>query len=376
MVRSKSENPPDIVAWDVADRVARQLLLRSKPLDATTFAAVSADVDELTPLAEQLVSNATGLTSMAGPTRIRVVDRADWVTANVASFRRLLVPLASRLAETPSFSKALAPASRAVSGAEVGALLAWMSGRVLGQYDLLGPVGPQVVDSAGGAAGGSVGDIVYFVGSNIVELERRHGFAPREFRLWIALHEVTHRMQFTGVPWLREHFLGLVERGTSMATPDAKVVLDALRRAVTELREGRNPLADGGVVGLIASSEQLATLREAQALMSLLEGHGDVVMGLAGADRIPGAARFAETLRRRRESASGVSRAILQVTGMEAKMRQYSQGETFVERVRAIGGDELFSAVWTAPEMLPSHDEIQFPDAWIARVGGAAPARA
>src|SRR6185437_1377169 len=105
-------------------------------------------------------------------------------------------------------------------------------------------------------------------------LERRHGFPPSEFRLWIALHEVTHRLQFTGVPWMRDYFLGIVERGTSFATPDAKSVLESLRRAAVELRAGRNPLAEGGVIGLVATSEQLETLREAQALMSLLEGHG------------------------------------------------------------------------------------------------------
>lgn len=357
----------DLVAWDVAERVARELLRRSRPLEPSAEARVQSELGELTAAAEELVSEATGLVSAEGRARAVVTDRYGWVHANVQSFQRLLAPLGERLANgSPRARRALTPTSRAVAGVEVGTLLAWMSGRVLGQYDLM------AVDGAGGGAG----DVVYYVGPNIVELERRHGFPPGQFRLWIALHEVTHRMQFTGVPWLRDHFLGLVDRGTAVAAPDGRVVLDSIVRAVAEVRAGRNPLAEGGVVGLLATSDQLATLREAQALMSLLEGHGDVVMGLAGADRIPGAARFAETLRQRRESVSGLARTVQQVIGVEAKMRQYAQGEHFVERVREVGGDTLLAEVWSGAHMLPTLDEIRAPDIWITRAGGVAAARA
>jgi coenzyme F420 biosynthesis associated uncharacterized protein len=361
----RSATSKDLVAWDVAERVARQLLWRAQPLAWTVQQRLDSDFAEQTAVAELLVTEATGLSSAAGPAKATVTDRSGWVAANVRSFQRLLRPLSERLANgSPKALRALSPASRAVSGVEVGTLLAWMSGRVLGQYDLL-PVD-----------GSDEGDVVYYVGPNIVELERRHDFPPREFRLWIALHEVTHRMQFTGVPWLRDHFLGLVDRGTAFAAPDGRVVLDSLLRAAAEVRAGRNPLAEGGVIGLIASSEQLETLREAQALMSLLEGHGDVVMDLAGAGRIPGARRFGETLRQRRESATGISRTLQQLIGIEAKLRQYAQGEHFVERVREVGGDELLTAVWSGPESLPTLEEIRAPDTWIARVGGVAAARA
>jgi len=351
------------VAWDVAERVARLALRASAPIGRGALEGVEADVDEASGLAESLVTEVTGLRSAAGPTRTVVTDRIGWVRANLTSFDRLLRPLGERLARGSAKSRrALAPASRSAAGAEVGLLLAWMSGRVLGQYDMPGEDG--------------TGDVVYYVAPNILELERRHGFEPREFRLWIAIHEVTHRMQFTGVPWLRGHFLGLVERGIDIGTPDGRVVLDALLRAGSELRAGRNPLAEGGIVGLLASSDQLVTLREAQALMSLLEGHSDVVMGLAGGGGLPGASRFAETLRHRRESATGIARVVQQVVGVDAKLRQYLQGEEFVERVRERGGDELFSRVWSGPHALPTLDEIRDPDRWVARMSEVARARA
>lgn len=359
------ENSPEIVAWDVAARVARQALRLSPapPLSDAEMASLRDDFAAATARAEQLVTAATGLESTTGAARALVTDRPGWVEANVGSFRRLLRPVAERVAASPKGRRALHPMSRAAAGTEVGLLLAWMSGRVLGQYDLL------PVDE-------SASDAVYYVGPNIRELERRNGFPPSEFRLWIALHEVTHRMQFTGVPWMRAHFLGIVERGTDVSSPDVSALLDSLRRAAAEVREGRNPLAEGGIVGLIASSDQLATLREAQALMSLLEGHGDIVMATAGHAEVPGAGHFAEVLRRRRSEVGPVSRVVRQLIGVEGKMRQYAEGERFVEAVLAAGGDDLFRRVWESPEMLPSIEEIRQPDRWITRVGGRAAASA
>jgi coenzyme F420 biosynthesis associated uncharacterized protein len=252
--------------------------------------------------------------------------------------------------------------AREAAGVEVGLLLAWISSRVLGQYDLL----------PGEETDGD--DAIYYVAPNIVALERRHGFAPTEFRLWIAVHEVTQRLQFTGVPWMRAHFLDLVDRGTSVRPPDARAILESLRRAASEIREGRNPLAEGGVVGLIASSEQLETLHEAQALMSLLEGQGDVVMATVGKDHIPGSERFARVLAERRSSASGPTKLVQQLLGMEAKIRQYRDGELFVEAVLEEGGEALFRRLWEGPEMLPTMSEVRDPAAWVARVGARSPA--
>ncbi|HVB05255.1 MAG TPA: zinc-dependent metalloprotease [Acidimicrobiales bacterium] len=349
----------DPVSWEVARRVARQALRFAPPLDPSVRAELEADFAELTPRAEELVAELTGLHSADGAARGRVTDRVGWVDANVSSFRRLLRPLGERLASSEGpLQRALGPGGRAAAGTEVGLILAWISSRVLGQYDLL-PVDTE-----------DDGDIVYYVGPNIVALERRHAFPPKEFRLWIALHEVTHRLQFTGVPWMRDYFLSLVERGTSMTAPDAKALLESLRRAATQLRDGRNPLAEGGVVGLLASSDQLATLHEVQALMSLLEGHGDIVMSRAGKELVPGAERFARVLSERRSSAKGVAKFLQQAMGIEAKLRQYAEGERFVEAVIEHGGDALLAQVWQGPELLPTLEEVRDPESWVRRVEG------
>ncbi|MGH9056096.1 MAG: zinc-dependent metalloprotease, partial [Acidimicrobiales bacterium] len=216
-------------------------------------------------------------------------------------------------------------------------------------------------------------DIVYYVGPNVLSLEKRYGFPPREFRLWLALHEVTHRAQFTGVPWMRPHFLALVERTLAGIDPDPKQFLAALRRSVDSIRAGRNPLDDGGILALIAGPEQFEAIQEVGGLMSLLEGHGDITMDRAGAGLIPSAPRFSRTLRERRQQ-RGLTKAVSVLVGLDAKLRQYEQGERFVEAVEKSGGRDLLSRVWEAPNWLPSWPEIRHPERWIARATpGAGP---
>jgi coenzyme F420 biosynthesis associated uncharacterized protein len=348
---------PEPVAWDLAEKVAVRVAGRDPFASSYHYASLQPDFDELTAQAEELVAAETGLRSLAGPARARVTDRAGWVHANVASFRRLLRPITERLGPKMAASP-VAPVGRAVAGAELGTLLGWMSTRVLGQYDLLLVEDEDPEDQ----------DIVYFVGPNVLALEKRFGFPPREFRLWLALHEVTHRVQFTGVPWMRDYFRSLVEQTLSAVDPDPRRFIDALKRAVDEMRAGRNPLDEGGLIGLLASPEQQVAFQKVQGLMSLLEGHGDVTMDRAGADRIPSADRFGRVLRQRRQSVKGPAKMFQKLIGLEAKMRQYEQGEDFIEAVERVGGPELLATVWTGPDALPTAAEIRDPDTWITRM--------
>jgi len=166
----------------------------------------------------------------------------------------------------------------------------------------------------------------------------------------------------------------LVEGTLQTVDPDPKRLLDALRRAVDELRAGRNPLDEGGLIALLASPEQHAVLQKVQGLMSLLEGHGDVTMDRAGAARIPSAARFSRVLRDRRGNVSGPARLVQKLVGLEAKLKQYEMGERFIEAVEAEGGTALLDNAWRGPEWLPTLAEIRQPDVWMARVREAEPA--
>ena len=346
----------DPISWDLAERIAVRVAGRDPFADSYHYASLEPDFAEFTAQAEDLVAAETGLRSLAGPARARVTDRAGWIRANLASFRRLLRPITQKLGDRMS-NGPLTPVARAVTGAEVGGLLGWMATRVLGQYDLLIAEHEQPEEQ----------DLVYYVGPNILALEKRYGFPPREFRLWLALHEVTHRAQFTGVPWMRAHFLSLVDQSLSSVDPDPRRFLDALRRSVEQMRAGQNPLDEGGLVALIASPDQQAVLRQIQGMMSLLEGHGDITMNRAGLGLVPSADRFQRVLHERRHQ-GGPARVIQRLLGIEAKLLQYELGERFIEAVEAEGGRALFDQVWASPENLPTLGEIRDPETWMARV--------
>jgi coenzyme F420 biosynthesis associated uncharacterized protein len=357
----------DLISWETATSVATRIARHQEPLTFAERAVLEAEFNQVTAEAEELVAAETGLRSLAGPARARVADRPQWVRANVASFQRLLRPvtdkLGAQLEQNPVWSPMPASASRRLTGAQVGLVLGWMSTRVLGQYDQLLIEEEQPEDQ----------DLVYYLGPNVVSIERRYGFPPREFRLWLALHEVTHRAQFTGVPWMRDHFLALVGKTLEGIDPDPKQLLAAVRRSFDEIRAGHNPLNEGGLLTVIAGPEQRAAIQEIGGLMSLLEGHGDITMDRAGAGRVPHAEWFSRVLKERRRQ-RGLTKLVSVLVGMDAKLRQYEQGERFIEAVEALGGRRLLDKVWQGPEWLPSWTEIRQPADWVARAGtGPAP---
>ncbi len=383
------------VAWDLAARVGTRVAVgpgwssSGSLLEEPDRRRLEDDFAAATERAEDLVEAATGLRASHGPARAEVVDRPAWVRANLVSFRHILESALAKL-DRPQPSMLLgklgADMAGRVAATELGALLGWFSTRVLGQYDLLF------------ADGSDRGDLVSYVGPNILAVERRHGFPPEQFRLWIAIHEVTHRAQFTGVPWLRSYFTERVDRVVAAIAPDPGRALDIIARLAGSLRRGSperpdlpgtagpgtagpgtagpgiSGYADGiGVIGVLLSPEQRVAFDEVQALMSLLEGHGDVTMDRAGSEVIPEAAWFSAVLSSRRRHPGMANRIIQQLTGMGAKMRQYEEGERFVRAVEEAGGPGLFSRVWDGPEWLPSMSEIRAPELWIGRALHADP---
>ena len=242
----------------------------------------------------------------------------------------------------------------------MGVVLGWMSGRVLGQYDLLF------------AEGDAPQDAVYFVGPNIVSLERRHGFAPREFRLWIALHELTHRAQFTGVPWMRAHFLDLVERSVAIASPDPRQVLDALgrrpSRSAPAATRSPSPASSGRSRARAARDPARDSGADEPARGSRRRHDGP-----GGADLIPARRASRGCCGRARESVGGFTKFFQQLIGLEAKLRQYADGERFVEGDREHGRPGAPRAcLGGSREPADVRPRSGRPTAWASRVRGRA----
>ncbi len=343
-----------LLDWNTARAVGARAAGVGPELRPVDRAALNEDFAELVARASIEVQAFTGLTIDGYPARPWVMTRAEWIGANLRSFNGVLEPFAQRVL-TKSGEGTLANVRRATLGVQVGGLLGYLSRKVLGQFDVFLPP-----DDDG---------LIYFVGPNIVGVERRFGFAQRDFRLWIALHEVAHRVQFGAVPWLRGYVGGLASTYLSSMELDPKRVVERVRYAANAVRAGDIEWRGFGWVFLLMTPDQQDLFRRMQAVMSLLEGHGNHVMDSLGSRLIPDAPMFKRRIAERRRAQGGMERTLQRTIGFDTKARQYDIGERFVARVVERSGMEGFNLVWQGPANLPTLEEIGSPDAWVARVG-------
>ena len=342
-----------LVDWKGAGRSARRFAGSTAPVGPAERARLAEDAAEAVSEADKLVSELTGLRLEGKPgSRPWVMTRGEWIDQNLRGFEQLLEPVARKILEERGSPQGSGTLRRRVLAFQFGAILGYLSRKVLGQYDLFLP--------------GDDRDLVYFVGPNMLELERRHRFPKRDFRLWLALHEVTHRLQFEGVPWLRPYVGGLIDSYLGTIELDARKLLERLRRALEEMRAGTTQ-RDLGVLFALMSPEQRETFRKMQSLMSLLEGHGNYVMHALSEGRVRGADRMHRTLQQRRKQ-GGIGRAVQKAVGLDVKVRQYDMGMNFVSEVSGLVGDAGFARVWERPENVPTLEEIARPQDWVERV--------
>ncbi|MFJ9701785.1 zinc-dependent metalloprotease [Streptomyces fradiae] len=303
-------------------------------------------------------------------TPVLVVDRAGWVRANVAGFRELLKPLLEKMSERRSASPGgavLGAVGGKVTGVELGMLLSFLASRVLGQYETFAPATREL------PAGENGGGRLLLVAPNIVHVERELAVDPHDFRLWVSLHEETHRTQFTAVPWLRDHLRSEIQAFLAATDMDPMTVLERMRDAVQSFT-GARPEAEEdepgrSLVELVQTPEQREILGRLTAVMSLLEGHADFVMDGVGPQVVPSVAEIREKFQQRRaRGASRLDMALRKLLGLDAKLRQYRDGERFVSAVVEQVGMDGFNRVWTSPNTLPTKAEIAKPADWVARV--------
>ena len=303
--------------------------------------------------AETLIAAFTGLEVAGFRSRPWVMGRGDWVRQNLKGLQRALEPLAQRIAEKrPDAMRDKPTFSRKALGVQIGGLLGYVSRRVLGQVDIFLPP-----DDDG---------LIYFVGPNLVEVERAFALPPHDFRLWVAIHEVTHRVQFSAAPWLRGELTGMIDTYLKSVSLDPKELLDQLARAVEELRPGSGSSGPGGILRLL-TPDQRALFERTQAMMSLLEGHASYVMNQVADDVVDDLPRLQSALARRR-AVGGWEKHVQRAIGFDQKVAQYDSGERFVRDVIDRIGMRGFNLVWAEAPNLPQPGEIGDPDRWIARV--------
>ncbi|HEY5820942.1 MAG TPA: zinc-dependent metalloprotease [Propionibacteriaceae bacterium] len=347
-----------MVDWSVAFNTAARLVKPGPEISRQGAAAAVAELRECATRAEAYVSEVTGLATPGGTAPVLVVDRPRWIQANLDGFRQILAPLnAKAVDKLQQGSPALAGVGARVSGVEVGALLSYLAPKVLGQFDPFYP----------GANGGETGGRLLLVAPNIVAVERELDVDPKDFRLWVCLHEETHRVQFTAVPWLRSYLTEQIAAVVDSAELDPQIVNQMVRDGIKRLVESLRGDEELSIIDLVQTPAQKATVDKITAVMSLLEGHADVVMDGVGPDVIPSVAKIRSKFTVRRQG-QGFDKVIRKLLGLDAKMRQYRDGAAFCRAVLDQVGMAGLNRVWTSPETLPSRAEIADPQLWLDRV--------
>jgi coenzyme F420 biosynthesis associated uncharacterized protein len=364
----------EMVDWNLAVATATRLVRPGPEISREEAREVVAELRRHAKAAEEHVRSFTRMIpegTEPEDTPVLVVDRAGWIKANVAGFRELLRPLLGKMQDRRPGGPGgavLGAVGGKVTGVEVGMLLSFLASRVLGQYETFAPATRELPASANG------GGRLLLVAPNIVHVERELEVDPHDFRLWVALHEETHRTQFTGVPWLRDHLQGEIQSFLDETDVDPMTLLERLREAAQSLAGGRPEGEDGedggrSLVELVQTPAQREILGRLTAVMSLLEGHADYVMDGVGPEVVSSVGEIREKFQQRRARGAGrLDQALRKLLGLDAKLRQYRDGERFVRAVVDEAGMDGFNRVWTSPNTLPTKAEIEKPADWIARV--------
>ncbi|MFL5822838.1 MAG: zinc-dependent metalloprotease [Solirubrobacteraceae bacterium] len=341
-----------MIDWFVAERIA-------------TFVAGTGDghgpTIDLAPLAvqaEERVVAYTGLTPARPLPPPEGIGRREWVASNIATMRVLLDPVLMRAGRNLGpLRPALQIGMGFVLSAEIGVVLGYLGQRVLGQYELV------LLDEA-------VKDRpprLLFVLPNLGQAMRSFGADEQQFMTWVALHEVTHAVQFAGVPWLHRHVAGLVQE----LLASAEVRLDQPRKLQApnghEMRRLIAALRQGDLMSIVTTKGERDLLDRVQTVMAVIEGHAEHVMDVVAPDLVPSLSRLRASLNQRRRSQSRLSRLVGRLLGLDMKMRQYEQGKRFCDAIVASGGTEALHHVFSGPDALPTVQELENPKAWLER---------
>jgi len=356
----KKTEAPSLIDWG---RV-RKLAIRMAQAPATSTAGkeeLTATYMRMAEQSENLISDYTGWHKPQAYLGVRVLDRVEWIDANIANFRDIfdsVEKLNRQYSGSPTpATMVLGLANRVLVSGQMGTMMGYLSKRVLGQYDiaLLGKGTPD-------------GGKLYFVEPNIAELEHKLRLDGRALRLWISLHEMTHAFQFECNPWLRDYMNGLTRRYFDTVSFDMAHMRAhgggmgaIIARVIGNLLKG-TPLME-----LVMTQEQQRLFRQLQAVMCLVEGYSNHVMKRVGASIIPGYGRLKARFDERAKQRTVMDNVFSRLIGMDVKMQQYDLGERFVDYVVHKRGIRFMNLVWTSPVLLPSMEEVRQPEAWIAR---------
>jgi coenzyme F420 biosynthesis associated uncharacterized protein len=347
-----SAAPPEqqMVDWELAVSIGSMLAGEGPTVTRAEADSVVAELRAGATRSTGLVREFTGLDALDDTAPVLVVDRPGWVRANAEGFKIATEPMMRKLVEKREPHRIAQVVGSKFTGAEVGGLLGFLAGKVLGQFD-------PFHDPSGR---------LLLVAPNIVHVERELEVDPSDFRLWVCLHEETHRVQFTAVPWMRDHLFSEIEAIGETIEPGS-VLEGGLERITEAIKSSRN---GGSIIDMFSTPAQREILDRVTGMMSLLEGHADVVMDDVGPQVIGSVKEIRAKFTKRRQGIGALDRILRRLLGLDAKMAQYRDGARFVRAVVDKVGMDEFNAVWADPAHLPSKSDLTDHDAWVRRVLG------
>lgn len=365
---AQSGPAPALINWDLAASTAARLTPAGPVL---TGAEIGDAVDSLRRLADESVHHVHQITGLEAARDLRdstvlVVDRASWSKANTQSFAVMLKPAMQKMLQNRrgTLSPAAASVSGAITGSQLGAVLAFLSSKVLGQYDPFA----ALAEGSNAPSGGRL----LLVAPNIVSVERELNVTPEDFRLWVCLHEQTHRVQFAAAPWLRHHMLQQIDELSGHLLGNVDSLMERATAAARSLKDrsatGNTP-GRGAILDLLQDPEEKAAISHLTAVMSLLEGHANVVMDAVDASIVPSVKTIRQRFNDRGKDRGVIEKFIRSLLGLDAKMRQYSDGARFVRAVVDVAGMDGFNRVWESADHLPTEPEIHDAKLWLERMG-------
>ncbi|WP_376770203.1 zinc-dependent metalloprotease [Arthrobacter terrae] len=363
-----------LINWELAASTAAKLAPAGPALSGAEIGAAVADLRVMADRSVPYVHEITGLDAARDlrDSQVLIVDRASWARANTQSFSVLMASTMAALAKKQSAQRPSTTAvSGTVTGAQLGSVLAFLSSKVLGQYDPFAALSPDAGAESAVAGGGRL----LLVAPNILSVERELNVNPADFRLWVCLHEQTHRVQFAAAPWLRHHMLSEIEKLSTLLVGDTEKLTEKMASAARSLARNRKDRtaettpSRGGILDLLQDPEEKAALSHLTAVMSLLEGHANVVMDAVDGGIVPSVRTIRQRFNSRGKDRGALEKFIRSLLGLDAKMRQYSDGARFVRAVVAETGMQGFNHVWTSADHLPNEQEIHDPARWVQRMG-------
>jgi coenzyme F420 biosynthesis associated uncharacterized protein len=376
-------NTKQFVNWDAAATLVGKIAPPGPRLPKDQAAEVVSGLREAGLAAVEPVIETTQMRPADGLPQdsfgeIIVVDRTGWASTNLKMMGQVAGPTLNAMAEVVPVS----PATRAGAAGEVAAMMAVMAPRVLGQFDpytSLGHVDASGIPSASAAVEPQRGQLL-LVAPNVAQVERELEVNPQDFRLWVALHEQTHGLQFAAAPWLAPYLYAKIG-GLLAAMSDKSVeaiqgnAWEKFLRMLGVARDVFNSVVhtDGpGPVEALLGPTQKEAFDTISATMALLEGHADVMMDEAGPAVVPTVTEIREKFEKRRDGVGQAKAGVLlrRLLGMDAKLAQYRDGATFVRGVEAKVGRPGLNAIWVGPENLPTPAEIMEPKLWVTRIHG------